>query len=245
MSNDKTPAMPENELTEEEDMEHETPDSDKSSDDETGTASSDDAESSSEIDEEECQNRKMECLDDMYELERQFSELKEHLYAERVCQMEAKLKEVIAGKASEYLNPLAQLQENMRTRTEVSGILKDLRIACIKNRFESEELGSYQHMESEKLLLYDSVKQELEEKIRRLEEDRHNIDISSDLWNESQTQKKKKKSTDPFSTDRRRKPVTIAGPYVIYMLKEIDIIEDWTDIKKALKQQAQRRKSEL
>ena len=48
MSDDKTAAVPENELTEEEDMEHETPDSDKSSDDETGTASSeDDAESSS------------------------------------------------------------------------------------------------------------------------------------------------------------------------------------------------------
>lgn len=33
--------------------------------------------------------------------------------------------------------------------------------------------------QSEKMILYDTVKAELEEKIRRLEEDRHNIDISS------------------------------------------------------------------
>ena len=37
-------------------------------------------------------------------------------------------------------------------------------------------------MQSEKLLLYDSVKQELEERIRRLEEDRHNTDISSGMF---------------------------------------------------------------
>ena len=34
-------------------------------------------------------------------------------------------------------------------------------------------------MQSEKLLLYDQVKEDLQEKIRRLEEDRHNIDITS------------------------------------------------------------------
>jgi breast cancer metastasis-suppressor 1-like protein len=43
------------------------------------------------------------------------------LYIERFAQVEAKLEEVKAGKALEYLNPLAQLQENMRIRTQVAG----------------------------------------------------------------------------------------------------------------------------
>lgn len=34
-------------------------------------------------------------------------------------------------------------------------------------------------LQSEKLLLFDTVQNELEEKIRRLEEDRHSIDITS------------------------------------------------------------------
>lgn len=34
-------------------------------------------------------------------------------------------------------------------------------------------------VQSEKLLLFDTVQNELEEKIRRLEEDRHSIDITS------------------------------------------------------------------
>ena len=37
-------------------------------------------------------------------------------------QVEEKLEEVRAGRAIEYLNPLAELQEDMRIRTQVAGI---------------------------------------------------------------------------------------------------------------------------
>lgn len=43
------------------------------------------------------------------------------LYKERLAQVEAKLEEVRAGKAGEYLNPLTELQENMKIRTQVAG----------------------------------------------------------------------------------------------------------------------------
>lgn len=43
------------------------------------------------------------------------------LYKERLSQVDAKLQEVIAGKAPEYLEPLATLQENMQIRTKVAG----------------------------------------------------------------------------------------------------------------------------
>jgi hypothetical protein len=43
------------------------------------------------------------------------------LYKERLSQVDIKLKEVIAGCAQEYLEPLANLQENMQIRTKVAG----------------------------------------------------------------------------------------------------------------------------
>ncbi|XP_062570222.1 breast cancer metastasis-suppressor 1-like protein [Saccostrea cucullata] len=225
--------------TEEEEMEQETPGSNNSSDDDSEMGSEE--EDGSELDEEECERRKTECLDDMADLEKQFSDLKEVLYKERMGQIEHKLEEVKAGRALEYLSPLAQLQENMRIRTEVAGILREFRIDSIQNKFESEVLAAQQNLESEKELLYDSVKGELEDRIRRLEEDRHNIDISSDLWDETQTMSKSKKKIDGTSSERRKKPVSVSGPYIVYMLKDVEIIEDWTAIKKALKQ---KRKSE-
>ncbi len=46
------------------------------------------------------------------------------LYKERLSQVELKLQEVIAGSALEYLEPLANLQENMHIRTKVAGQLQ-------------------------------------------------------------------------------------------------------------------------
>jgi len=235
----------------EEDMEHDGAESDKSSEEESHSCSTEEAEdqdqedeSQSEIDEAECERRRHEYLADMSELEKQFCELKEQLYTERLQQIDAKIVEILNNKAAEYLQPLAQLEEQLTIKKNVASIRRDMALASIKQKFESEELAAFQHMESEKVLLYDTIKQELEDKIRRLEEDRHNIDISSDLWQESQTMKKKKK-TDPLHPERRKKPQTISGPYIVYMLRDADVMDDWMAIKKAIKQQLQKRRSEL
>ncbi|POI27734.1 hypothetical protein CIB84_008516 [Bambusicola thoracicus] len=159
------------------------------------------------MDDEDCERRRMECLDEMSNLEKQFTDLKDQLYKERLSQVDAKLQEVIAGKAPEYLEPLAALQENMQIRTKVAGIYRELCLESVKNKYECEIQASRQHCESEKLLLYDTVQSELEEKIRRLEEDRHSIDITSELWNDELQSRKKRK--DPFSPDKK-KPVVVS-----------------------------------
>ncbi|XP_046870495.1 breast cancer metastasis-suppressor 1-like protein-A [Hypomesus transpacificus] len=210
--------------------EHEGSSSDE--DDSESTSVSEDGDSS-EMDDEDCERRRMECLDEMTNLEKQFTDLKDHLYKERLSQVDAKLQEVMSGKASEYLDPLASLQENMQIRTKVAGIYKELCQESVKNKYECEIQAACQHWESEKLLLFDTVQSELEEKIRRLEEDRHSIDITSELWND-ELQSRRSKKKDPFSPDKKKKPVAVSGPYIVYMLQDLDILEDWTAIRKAV-----------
>ncbi|MBZ3869680.1 Breast cancer metastasis-suppressor 1-like protein [Sciurus carolinensis] len=210
-----------------------------SEDEDTESSSVSEDGDSSEMDDEDCERRRMECLDEMSNLEKQFTDLKDQLYKERLSQVDAKLQEVIAGKAPEYLEPLATLQENMQIRTKVAGIYRELCLESVKNKYECEIQASRQHCESEKLLLYDTVQSELEEKIRRLEEDRHSIDITSELWNDELQSRKKRK--DPFSPDKK-KPVVVSvkltltfqRPYIVYMLQDLDILEDWTTIRKAM-----------
>lgn len=94
----------------------------------------------------------------------------------------------------------------------VTGIYRGLCLESVKNKYECEIQAACQHWEvrdgtlrpvrtlwlhrslcdcrisasqSEKLLLFDTVQSELEEKIRRLEEDRHSIDITSGSTNSS------------------------------------------------------------
>ncbi|XP_078131054.1 breast cancer metastasis-suppressor 1-like protein-A isoform X3 [Sander vitreus] len=218
-----------------EEMEVDFPEQDGSSTDEEDTVSSSVSEDgdSSEMDDEDCERRRMECLDEMTTLEKQFTDLKEQLYKERLSQVDIKLQEVMAGCAQEYLEPLANLQENMQIRTKVAGIYRELCLESVKNKYECEIQAACQHWESEKLLLFDTVQSELEEKIRRLEEDRHSIDITSELWNDG-LQSRKNKKKDPFCPVKKKKPVVVSGPYIVYMLQDLDILEDWTAIRKSL-----------
>lgn len=204
-----------------------------SEDEDTESSSVSEDGESSEMDDEDCERRRMECIDEMTNLEKQFTDLKDQLYKERLSQVDAKLQEVMSGKAPEYLEPLANLQENMQIRTKVAGIFRELCLESVKNKYDCETQAAFQHWESEKLLLFDTVQSELEEKIRRLEEDRHSIDITSELWND-ELQSRKNKKKDPFSPDKKKKPVVVSGPYIVYMLQDLDILEDWTAIRKAM-----------
>ena len=75
----------------------------------------------------ECDARRVECVNVMGDIERQFSGLKEQLYRERRDQIELKLNHVKGGRSTEYVGPLQKLEENMQIRHQVAGVLKGFR----------------------------------------------------------------------------------------------------------------------
>lgn len=188
----------------------------------------DESDDSSEMSEGECERRRSDCLDNLTNLEKQFMILKEQLYKEKMNQVDQQLQDIRGGRSQEYLAPLQRLADNMNSRKEVAEILKNFRMDNIRHKFESELQAARQHFESEKQLAMDAIYEELMEKIRRLEEDRHNVDISWADWGTSTR-------TSKVRGPGRKKAVTVSGPYIVYMLREEDILEDWTAIRKALK----------
>ncbi|KAF7273635.1 hypothetical protein GWI33_013677 [Rhynchophorus ferrugineus] len=185
-----------------------------------------DSDDSSEMDEGECETRRTVLIQHVQDLENQFSYLREQLYRERMQQVETQLTEVKAGKSPDYLIPLQQLEEQRRIRTEVAGILRQLRIENINNYYDAEKQAALQNLESEKNLASDYYYSELMDTIRKLEEDKQNSEIT---WGEGGEWGSRSRSTS------RKKAVTVSGPFIVYMLKPQDIMEDWTIIKKALK----------
>jgi breast cancer metastasis-suppressor 1-like protein len=141
--------------------------------------------------------------------------------------VDVQLHEIENGMSQEYLGPLQSLADRMNARKEVAEILKKYRLENIRHKFDSEEQAAKQNYESEKQLAVDKLYEELNEKIRRLEEDSHNVDISWADWGYSKSNK--------VRGPGRKKPVTVTGPYIVYMLHEEDILEDWTTIRKAIK----------
>lgn len=137
------------------------------------------------------------------------------------------MSEVRIGKSEEYLVPLERLKVNMRIKTEVAVILKELRTHNIRHKFAAEQQAAKQNFESEKELVWDSIHSDLQEKIRRLEEDRNNVDIHADLWLNS-SGKRRRSHAD------KKRPTSVTGPYIVYMLNDADILADWAQIKKSL-----------
>ena len=88
-----------------------------SADEDTSEEEGSGSEDSSDMDVDECEKKREEFIDDLSELEGQFAILREQLYRERLTQIETKLEEVKAGRAMEYLQPLEELQESVKTNT--------------------------------------------------------------------------------------------------------------------------------
>ncbi|KAH8293358.1 hypothetical protein KR018_011575 [Drosophila ironensis] len=187
-----------------------------------------DSDDSSELDASEIERRRAEHIEDLLSLERQFNQLREQYYFERMNLIDRQLQEVRSGRSEEFVQPQKELDKVYCTRIEVADVLRQYRLQNIEHKFLSEEQAAAQHYESEKLMAVDNLREELLERIRRLEEDRHNVDIS---WADWGTDKRQSKVRGPG----RKKAVTVTGPYVVYMLREEDIMEDWTLIRKALK----------
>lgn len=205
--------------------EHKMSDGDDDNEDSTSSSSA----SSSDIDEEESERRKTIILGDLTELEKQFSHLREQLYQARRDRVISKLEEVKAGKAPEYLQPLEDLQDQMRIRTEVAGILKELRLKNIRCQYDAEQYAATQNFDMEKRAIIDNIRFDIEEKLRHLDEDRNALD-----YTETPAEHFGVTRDHLFLPDRRRKPVSISGPYIIYMLREQEIMEDHALIRKAI-----------
>ncbi|XP_068159752.1 breast cancer metastasis-suppressor 1 homolog [Drosophila tropicalis] len=199
--------------------------------DEEEEANECDSDDSSEMDASEIERRRAEHIEDLVSLERQFSQLREQYYYERINLIERQLSEVRSGRSEEYVQPQKELDKVYRTRIEVADVLRKFRLQNIEHKYLSEEQAAVQHFESEKQMAVDNLREDLHDRIRRLEEDRHNVDIS---WADWGTDKRQSKVRGPG----RKKAVTVTGPYVVYMLREEDIMEDWTIIRKALKRSA-------
>ena len=171
-----------------------------SGDDESSEEEGSGSEDSSDMDVEECEKKRFEFIEDLTDLEGQFAILREQLYRERLTQIETKLEEVKTGKATEYTQPLEELQENLRVQLEVGHILRKFRQDNIECKYDAEQLAANQNYLSEKQMAYDTIKADLEEKIYRLEEDK-NINQTKNKINNKKANNRNADRTNKSNND--------------------------------------------
>ncbi len=80
----------------------------------------------------------------------------------------------------------------------------------------------------------------MEERIHLLEEDKNNVDFT--MWDSAKAKGARRLISDASEGALRKRPVTVSGPFMVYMLRPEDILDDWTAIRKSL---AQRKKIDV
>lgn len=233
-------------------------DDDDDDDDGDGNSDSDDSCSSrdtdgsavvsdtSELDFDECVLRRSACVRQLQRLERQFAVLKQQLLAEKLALIDARLAGVRDGTAAEYLQPLDRLSATYRQRGETAAALRAFRLANSHHRHCSELMATEQQVVADREHLEHHLREEIEQRLRRLEEDRRHVDsVAVDLWSDAAGGRSSLASYWGAGGDdegsgveeasgRKRRRTTVSGPYIVYMLAESDIVEDWTTIRKAV-----------
>ncbi|KAL4123246.1 hypothetical protein QTP88_015454 [Uroleucon formosanum] len=199
-------------------------------------SSDSDTDNSSDLIEEENNRLEKKYQEQLQSIESHFDSLKEMLANERIKEVEEKLVEVKMGTAKEYCIPLEELKKQMKSRLEVATVLRQFKLTNLKHKYESEEQAIRQNFENDKEILYDTIKAELEERIQRLEEARNEVDIDASLWlGRSLTRSGRGRGRRPYGhVQPKRKPVIVSGPCIVYNLREHEILEDWTEIKKLI-----------
>ncbi|XP_065832800.1 breast cancer metastasis-suppressor 1-like protein [Oscarella lobularis] len=197
-----------------------------SSDDDEDDDDEEEEDEESSYDEEECAKRRAECAAAMLDLERQFLNLRERLYHERIAQVQQRLEGVRRETADEYIKPLEELKEMCQVRDEVADIFKQCRLRNIEHKYYADVKYAEETFTNDDRMLIEGIRSELEERISKFDEERQLKDIG--YWPGS-----RKRRHHERHTERKRKTVTVSGPFIVYMLRDHDIQEDWSALRRA------------
>ncbi|CAF1013218.1 unnamed protein product [Didymodactylos carnosus] len=196
----------------------------------------------------------------MYEIsnvEKQFEQLKNLLYDDSVSLIDRKLQLVQDEQAPEYEHELRKLYDEMQIRSEIAKQRRNIELQALENSSTSELLSLQQTLENDKYILKSGMKEDIERKINELEtlksKTRLCIHILQEMFPQEINIKKHLNSVDGNTkettmtaiTKKRRgggaggntsSTTTIQsnGQAVFYQLSDIDILEDWSVIKKSL-----------
>lgn len=195
-------------------------------------------------------SRRYEIMYEIMNIEKQFEQLKNILYEESVLFIDRKLLSIQNEEAPEYQNELEKLYNEMKIDLEVAKQRRLIELQALENSTQSELLSLEQTLENDKILLYNSIREDVEYRIHELETlkvqtelcenvlkevltSEQQLSIKNKRFDSSERHKKSIKKTRYNDTKKMNEKDNLA---IFYQLSDIDITEDWALIQASLQQ---------
>ncbi|KAI9358099.1 Sds3-like-domain-containing protein [Pilaira anomala] len=181
--------------------------------------------------------RQKEMTSKMEKLNLDFLEKKEGLYSEKLVSINTELKEAHLDTHYQYIEGLRNLEE-MRQKMIGDGVLfREYQNQVTDKQFQLEIYQAEEEYTAETQEIREKLFTILEEKRRKLKEDKDNCDLAYDVVLESQSRlhKRNLRRRGPENSDNKtNKRKQMNGPALIFRLKDEDIHSDMQAMRSGL-----------
>ena len=109
-----------------------------------------------------------------------YTEMKEQMYQVKLAHLKRQLEQLNDGKLPDYTKKLRRLEATYRERMRISEVIHDLEVDMVEQDYVNEKHSAAREFEEQKVFLRDQLINELEEKQRMIETERHNMELTGD-----------------------------------------------------------------
>ena len=194
---------------------------------------------------EDTERRRKEAVQFMNRIEKEFDQLKGRLYVEKLASLNRDIEQLMDGTLPDFNEQLHALERRRKERLKSAESFYDYQLLCLKLRQECEAQQAEQDYVNDRDSLHERMLAALQERKRKLEEEKMSMDISSmELTAEDRTQTRKlrRRGMEPPLLDTKAvKKKIISGPQFVQQLLDSEILEDLYIIRKSLNPSATRR----
>lgn len=111
---------------------------------------------------------------------REHTEMREQMYQDKLAELKSQLAQLHSGQLVEYVKRMRKLEAQHRERQRVNDIIRDLEMEMVDREFFREKKAAAREFEEHKVYLREQLVQELEEKHKVIETERHNVELTGD-----------------------------------------------------------------
>ncbi|KAJ3231885.1 hypothetical protein HDU81_003450 [Chytriomyces hyalinus] len=175
---------------------------------------------------------------------REFQEGKERIYFEKLAAFKQELRDVQDGTHQEFEERVALLEFERKAAIKRAELLRNYQLECANSMYQAEKEAYDQEYLAEKQGLRDKILHQLEERRKKLKEDRENFDLTHEVASDAQktmytrktTRAQAAKQPDDKNGYGRGKPKgkDKNGPTLPVTLKDQEVNEDFAELKRKL-----------
>jgi len=185
------------------------------------------------------EKRRLECFADMEKIEKEFQDLKEKFYREKIEQINKELEGIQSGSHEKLLLKLKEAEQKKEEKIWAAEQWRQYQLTNIEHMFVSDKQQAEEELQMEKEIIKERMIQALQDRQRKLEDDKFTMSLhdgGTDIRGAANPSRnlrstKKGKENAALLNHRAKK---LNPSHINYTLKETEIGEDLALIQKAL-----------